>query len=180
MKLSRGRTAQPEIKGYTREYLEPAARAASKSKRTWKSTAWAARCRPRSRRTETREAKSRTDGTKRCANGTAKLRQAFGNQAQRVVQEAQARGAQEHHSTQERETRAREAVTYARDRNIEREAVVDERQLIRDALRRSMGESTFREVRENLEQRIRSGEFIEVGRERTCRCRPNPHHPRNA
>jgi ATP-dependent exoDNAse (exonuclease V) alpha subunit len=35
---------------------------------------------------------------------------------------------------------------------------------VRDALRRSLGESTFREVRENLEQRIRSGEFIEVGR----------------
>ena len=94
------------------------------------------------------------------------LAAAFGNQAQRVVQEAHARGAQEHHSPQERETRAREAVTYARDRNIEREAVVDERQLIRDALRRSMGESTFPEVRDNLEQRIRSGEFIEVSRER--------------
>ena len=43
---------------------------------------------------------------------------------------------------------------------------MDERQLIRDALRRSMGESTFREVRDNLEHRIRSGEFIEVSRER--------------
>ena len=66
---------------------------------------------------------------------------------------------------------------------------MDERQLIRDALRRSMGESTFREVRDNLEQRIRSGEFIEVGRERPggadrtlttremLRLRTRQHHP---
>jgi hypothetical protein len=93
------------------------------------------------------------------------LAEAFGNQAQRVVEEARARGVQEHDSTQERETCAQEAVTYSRDRHIEREAVVDERELMRDALRRGMGETTFQEVRQNLEQRIRSGEFIEVGQE---------------
>jgi hypothetical protein len=76
--------------------------------------------------------------------------ESFGNQAQRVVQETQARGAQEHNNIQEREIRVREAVTYSRARNIEHEAVVDERQLMVDALRRSIGESTFREVRENL------------------------------
>ncbi len=61
----------------------------------------------------------------------------------------------------------REAITYSRDRHIEREAVVDERELLRDALRRSLGETTFREVRENLEQRISSGEFVPLDRERT-------------
>jgi len=53
------------------------------------------------------------------------------------VQETQARGAQEHNNIQEREIRVREAVTYSRARNIEHEAVVDERQLMVDALRRS-------------------------------------------
>jgi ATP-dependent exoDNAse (exonuclease V) alpha subunit len=80
------------------------------------------------------------------------------------VQEAHA--ARAHQRSGERKVRAQEAVTYARDRNIEREAVVDERVLLRDALRRSMGESSFREIRQNIEHRIRSGEFIEVGRER--------------
>jgi ATP-dependent exoDNAse (exonuclease V) alpha subunit len=93
------------------------------------------------------------------------LAAAFGNQAHHAVLETQGRGARGHQRSGENEARAQEAVTYARDRNIEREAVVDERELIRDALRRSMGESTFREVRENLEHRFRSGEFIEVGRE---------------
>jgi ATP-dependent exoDNAse (exonuclease V) alpha subunit len=92
------------------------------------------------------------------------LAAAYGNQPQQAVQEAHA--ARAHQRSGERKVRAQEAVTYARDKNIEREAVVDERRLIRDALRRSMGESTFREIRENCEERIRSGEFVEVRRER--------------
>jgi ATP-dependent exoDNAse (exonuclease V) alpha subunit len=80
------------------------------------------------------------------------------------VQEAHA--ARAHQRSGERKVRAQEAVTYARDRNIEREAVVDERVLVRDALCRSMGESSLWEVRQDIEHRIRSGEFIEVGGER--------------
>ena len=59
---------------------------------------------------------------------------------------------------------AREAITYSRDRHIEREAVVDERTLLRDALRRSMGTATFQQVRENLDERIRAGEFVQLDR----------------
>lgn len=34
-------------------------------------------------------------------------------------------------------------MTFARDRNLEREAVVDERTILRDALERSMGEASL-------------------------------------
>ncbi|MGH9398256.1 MAG: MobF family relaxase [Terriglobia bacterium] len=54
------------------------------------------------------------------------------------------------------------ALTFARDRNIEREAVVDERSLLRDALGRSLGEARLPDLRTNLESRIRSGEFVQV------------------
>jgi hypothetical protein len=54
-------------------------------------------------------------------------------------------------------------VTFARDRNIEREAVVDERSLLRDALRQATGESTIGDIRKNFESRIAKGEFIRVG-----------------
>src|SRR5256886_762597 len=54
------------------------------------------------------------------------------------------------------------AMTFSRERNLEREAVVDERELLRDALRRSMGDATFTEVRTEFEKRIGAGEFIEV------------------
>ena len=102
----------------------------------------------------------------------SELADTFGNQAERVVASALARGRQQHHSAEERQTLAKEAITYSRDRHMEREAVVDERDLMRDALRRSMGETTFREVRETLDRRIRSGEFIQVDLERS---RPGKH-----
>ena len=60
--------------------------------------------------------------------------------------------------------RAKEAVTFARDKNFEREAVVDERLLIRDALRRGMGELRYPEVRANLESRHKAREFVSIER----------------
>jgi ATP-dependent exoDNAse (exonuclease V) alpha subunit len=57
---------------------------------------------------------------------------------------------------------AREAVTFARERSFEREAVTDERDLFRDALRRGMSEVTYAEVRTSFEARIASGEFQRV------------------
>src|SRR5579883_3383627 len=50
---------------------------------------------------------------------------------------------------------AQSAVTFARDRNLEREAVVDQRALMRDALKRSMGHASF-------EERVAKGDLIEV------------------
>jgi ATP-dependent exoDNAse (exonuclease V) alpha subunit len=50
-------------------------------------------------------------------------------------------------------------LTFARDKNFEREAVVDERALIRDGLRRGMGEVTYAQVRGNLDARLAAGEF---------------------
>jgi hypothetical protein len=59
-------------------------------------------------------------------------------------------------------TRAQEAVTFARDRSFEREAVVDERILMRDALRRGMGEVRYPEVWANYQVWLSTGEFQEV------------------
>jgi hypothetical protein len=44
------------------------------------------------------------------------------------------------------------AITFARDRNFEREAVVDERDLLRDALRRSLGEAPVELVKAEFER----------------------------
>ena len=165
--IEQGKNGAPEIKGYTREYLEASSPRSQQIRAHLEEHGLGGAGPAQIAAHRTREAKSPLTAEEMHERHRA-VAEAFGNQAQRVVQEAQARGAQEHHGSEERESRAREAVTYARDRNIEREAVVEERALIRDALRRSMGESTFREVSDNLEKRIRSGEFIEVGRERTA------------
>jgi len=53
---------------------------------------------------------------------------------------------------------------FSRDKNFEREAVVDERALIRDGLRRGMGEVTFAQVRGNLDGRLVTGEFQIISR----------------
>ncbi len=56
--------------------------------------------------------------------------------------------------------RAQEAVTFSRDKHFEREAVVDERLLMRDALRRGMGKVAYQQVRQNFENRVLKGEFL--------------------
>ena len=58
--------------------------------------------------------------------------------------------------------RAQEAVSYAKERNFEREAVIDQRDIMRDALRRGMGDLTFSQVRDNFEHRHAIGEFQTV------------------
>src|SRR6202521_2906735 len=92
-----------------------------------------------------------------------KLASDFGHQADAVV-----RAARERSQHQERPVnvfdRVRESLTFARDKNFEREAVVDERAWIRDGLRRGMGEITHGQVRSNLEARFASGEFQIVER----------------
>jgi conjugative relaxase-like TrwC/TraI family protein len=90
------------------------------------------------------------------------------NDPRAVVSEARERR-QEHAPAEERFAQrmrtAHAALTYARDRNIEREAVADERILLRDALKRSLGEAALNEIQRALRSRIRSGEFVEVKRE---------------
>ncbi len=79
----------------------------------------------------------------------------------------------EERSRAHRQQHIESALSYARDKNLERNAVADERELMRDALKRSMGEATFSEVRGRFEHRVQSGELIEVeGRGRRALTTP--------
>jgi ATP-dependent exoDNAse (exonuclease V) alpha subunit len=90
----------------------------------------------------------------------------YGNDPRDVIRQAQARRQQTQDPSNERRefASAQAAVTYARDRNIEREAVVEERLLVRDALKRAMGDATLDQIRANLNKRIEGGEFVQVER----------------
>ena len=92
-----------------------------------------------------------------------KLAADFGNQADAVVRAARER-VQHQEKPANSIDRVRESLTFSRDKNFEREAVVDERALIRDGLRRGMGDVTYSQVRGNLDARIASGEFQRVER----------------
>src|SRR5208337_1716087 len=84
----------------------------------------------------------------------------YGNQANRVVAEARARALEQ--QPEQPQLRVQEAVTWARDKLFEREAVGDERAIYRDALRRGMGEIRYAEIQANFDARRTAGEFQEI------------------
>ena len=157
--IERGKSGQPEITGYSEEYL-----AASS---------------PRRQQIEEHLAKENQRGADAAQIAAHKTRQpklelsqeemqqrhqqmaeAFGNQPTRAV--AAATGRESRIEQDSPRTTAQSAVTFSKERNLEREAVVDERELLRDALRRSMGQATLTDVRSEFERRVNAGEFIGV------------------
>src|SRR5215470_9302086 len=159
--IERGKNGQPEIIGYSEEYLEASS--------------------PRRRQIEEHLAKENLRGANAAQIAAHKTRQAklelsqeemrerhrrmaeaFGNQPEQVVEAAGQRA-----QRIERDVpgvTAQSAVTFSRERNLEREAVVEERELLRDALKRSMGEATFEEIKAEFEKHVDAGDFIEVAR----------------
>jgi hypothetical protein len=157
-----GRSGAPEIKGYTQEYLDASSPRSQQIReyleRTGRTGSEAAEIAAHSTR-DRKEIHSQRE----VMAAHRKLAADFGNQAEAVVRAAHERL---QHQEQPVNTvdRVRESLTFARDKNFEREAVVDERALIRDGLRRGMGEITYAQVRGNLDARLASGEFQIVQR----------------
>jgi conjugative relaxase-like TrwC/TraI family protein len=87
----------------------------------------------------------------------------FGAQAFRAVEEAQVRGAMMLPEEQV-ESRAQESVTFARENAGEREAVVDKRTVLVDALRRNLGLTTYEAVVGEFGRNIKNGNFIQITR----------------
>lgn len=90
----------------------------------------------------------------------------FGEQAVRVAEAAQERGSLSL-GDDEIKSRAQAAVTFAKENAGEREAVVDKRQVMVDALRRNLGFTTYDAVVKELNERVESGEFIRLMRNGT-------------
>src|SRR5215510_2406731 len=87
-------------------------------------------------------------------------------QAQRIVAEARER-LPLRLSQNEIERRAQEAVTFGRDKIMEKDAVADMRNLRMHALRRQLGFTTYAAVAAEIHRRQESGEFINImGQER--------------
>ena len=170
--ITAGRSGAPEIKGYTQEYLDASSPRSQQIReyleRTGKNGKEAAEIAAHS----TRDRKE-IHSTAEVMAAHRKLAAEFGHQAEAVVHAAQERVQQpeQNVSANRSQGRVRESLTFARDRNFEREAVVDERLLVRDALRRGMGEITYSQVRAHLENRLSTGEFQTVERARNIPAR---------
>ena len=155
-----GRSGAPEIKGYSQEYLDASSPRSQQIRDHLEKTGYQGPEAAQIAAHSTRDRKEiHSHGEVLAAH--RQIAAEFGNQADQVVMEAQRRG-REYAPELDRENSqqvARQAVTYARDRSFEREAVTDERELYRDALRRGMSETTYSEVRAGFEARIAAGEF---------------------
>ena len=161
--ITTGRSGAPEIKGYTQEYLDASSPRSQQIREYLERTGRAGKEAAEIAAHSTRDRKDIHSPAEVMA-AHRKLAADFGHQAEAVV-----RAARERSQLQEKPCnsfeRVRESLTFSRDKNFEREAVVDERALIRDGLRRGMGEITHAQVRAHLDSRLASGEFRIVERQ---------------
>ncbi|HEY5215190.1 MAG TPA: MobF family relaxase, partial [Acidobacteriaceae bacterium] len=158
--IESGRSGAPEIKGYSQEYLDASSprrqqivEAVARSGFSGPEAAQIAAHNTRDKKVILSPAE--------VMGAHRQIASEFGNQADRVVAEARERRQSQvqERPVEERRQQAHSALTFARDRSFEREAVMDERALFVDAMRRGMGETTYPEVRANFEARVTSGEF---------------------
>src|SRR6202522_1667543 len=157
--ITPGRSGAPEIKGYTQEYLDASSPRSQQIREYLEKSGFAGPEAAQIAAHFTRD-KKEIHTPSEVLTAHRQLAAEFGNQADRVIAEARARGsAQEQTRIPNTPERIQEPVTFAKSRNFEREAVTDERDIMRDALRRGMGDLTYGQVRDNFEQRQAAGEF---------------------
>jgi conjugative relaxase-like TrwC/TraI family protein len=156
--IEAGKSGAPEIKGYSQEYLDASSPRSQQIKdqlgKTGHSGPEAAQIAAHS----TRDRKQ-TLTPEEVLTAHKEMAANFGNQPQQVVAAARARAVQQRPDSS---TRAKEAVTFARESIFEREAVADERIILRDALRRGMGEATYGDIRAEFDRRQEAGDFRSV------------------
>jgi conjugative relaxase-like TrwC/TraI family protein len=161
--IEAGKSGAPDIKGYTPQYLEASSPRRQQIEEALSRSGFAGPEAAQIAAHNTRDKKVILSPDQILA-AHKQIADEFGNQADRVVAEARERRKEQaqERPANERQQQVREAITFARDKSFEREAVVDERALYVDALRRGMGEMTYPEVRATFEARIASGEFKEI------------------
>ncbi|HEV2112768.1 MAG TPA: MobF family relaxase [Terriglobales bacterium] len=158
--IEAGKSGQPEIKGYSQEYIEASS--------------------PRSREIKEHLAEAGVRGARAAQIAAHQTRGAklditheemqrrhqqlaaqHGQQPEQVVRAAHQCPVEEQNPERKQKT-IESALSYAREKNLEREAVTGERELLRDGLKRSMGDASLEEVRAVFDQRVSAGELIEV------------------
>jgi len=155
-----GKSGAPEIRGYSQAYLEASSPRSQQIREYMERTGHAGAGAAQIAAHATRDAKEILS-PKEVLEAHRQLAAAFGNEADRVIAEARQRAIGQERSP-DGQAQARQAMNYARAKIFEREAVADERVILRDALRRGMGETTYAQVRAEFDSRQRNGELREV------------------
>jgi len=160
--ITTGRSGAPETKGYTAGYLDISSPRSQQIREYLECTDRSGREAAETAAHSARDHKE-IHSPREVIAAHRKLAAKFGYQAQPVVRAARERSQLEDKPVNSFD-RVRESLTFSRAKNFEREAVVDERALIRDSLSRGIGVITHAQVRANLDARVASGEFQIVGR----------------
>jgi hypothetical protein len=156
--IERGKHGQPEIKGYSQEYLEASSPRRVQIKEHLQEIG-------REGAGAAQVAAHRTRDSKELHTPEEVLQQhrelaaQFGHQADHVVAKAK-----ELQQVLQPEKTVQQSVTYSRNHVFERSAVQDERAILQAAIDRSMGQASHSQVRNEFEQRVARGEFREIAR----------------
>ncbi|WP_263376073.1 MobF family relaxase [Granulicella aggregans] len=164
--IEAGKSGAPDVKGYTAEYLEASSPRRQQIEEAIARSGFSGPEAAEIAAHNTRDRKEIHTPSEVIA-AHRQIAAEFGNQADHVVAAARERAeGLAQNRVPDAPQRAQEAVSFAKDRSFEREAVTDERDIMRDALRRGMGDLTYDQVRSNFDQRHGSGEFQTVNGEK--------------
>jgi conjugative relaxase-like TrwC/TraI family protein len=156
--IERGQHGQPEIKGYTQEYLEASSPRRVQIQKHLREIGREGAGAAQVAAHRTRDGKE-LHSPEEVLQRHRELAARFGHQADRVVALAH----EQHHLVQP-EKMAQQSVTYSRNHVFERSAVQDERMILQAAIDRSMGQASYRQVRQEFEERVTRGEFRAIAR----------------
>ncbi len=154
--LEPGQSGAPEIKGYSQAYLDASSPRSQQIKEQMERAGFQGPEAAQIAAHSTRDRKLTLTAADVLA-AHKKMAADFGNQPQQIIAAARERPLSQ--AQPELHTDARSTVAFAKEKVFEREAVADERLIMREALRRGMGEVSFSETRDEFQRRRDGGEF---------------------
>ena len=157
--LEPGQSGAPEIKGYSQAYLDASSPRSQQIKEQMEQAGFQGPEAAQIAAHSTRDRKQTFTAAEVLA-AHKEMAEEHGNQPQQIIAAAKERALNQ--AQPGLHTDARASVAFAKEKIFEREAVADERLIMREALRRGMGEVSFTETRDEFQRRRGEGEFQNV------------------
>ncbi len=155
-----GQSGAPEISGYSKAYLDASSPRSQQIKEQMERAGFQGPEAAQIAAHATRDRKQTLTASEVLA-AHKEMAVEYGNQPQRVIAAARERAVTQAPETVQ-QLDSHGAVAFAKEKIFEREAVADERLIMREALRRGMGEVSFSEVQNEFQRRREEGEFRSV------------------
>ena len=152
-----GQSGAPEIKGYSQDYLDASSPRSQQIKEQMERAGFQGPEAAQIAAHSTRDRKQ-TLKPEEVLAAHKEMAAEYGNQPERIIAAARERALSQSQQTG-LQPDSRGAVAFAKEKVFEREAVADERVIMREALRRGMGEVSFSEIQDEFKRRREEGEF---------------------